>query len=191
MAKGSIKMCMQCATCSLVSTCLFRALKYLSQADSRVRAEAKNWPKGKSLKLEIPGARGVTVTGTDQGFQKLPQDAEGDVTIRFKSPADAFRVFTGQISVAQAYAQHKFVLKGNMGIAMPFVRCVDLAEAYLFPAILAKRILKRLPKKEVSSARVYGAVLFGGKLKCPHITNSSSPQKSSPAWRPLSTSPTN
>ena len=56
MAKGSIKMCMQCATCSLVSTCLFRALKYLSQADSRVRAEAKNWPKGKSLKLEIPGA---------------------------------------------------------------------------------------------------------------------------------------
>ena len=102
MAKGSIKMCMQCATCSLVSTCLFRALKYLSQADSRVRAEAKNWPKGKSLKLEIPGARGFTVTGTDQGFQKLPQDAEGDVTIRFKSPADAFRVFTGQISVAQA-----------------------------------------------------------------------------------------
>ena len=184
-------MCMQCATCSLVSTCLFRALKYLSQADSRVRAEAKNWPKGKSLKLEIPGARGFTVTGTDQGFQKLPQDAEGDVTIRFKSPADAFRVFTGQISVAQAYAQHKFVLKGNMGIATPFVRCVDLAEAYLFPAILAKRILKRLPKKEVSSARVYGAVLFGGKLKCPHTTNSSSPQKSSPAWRPLSTSPTN
>ena len=27
MAYGSVKMCLQCATCSMVSTCLFRALK--------------------------------------------------------------------------------------------------------------------------------------------------------------------
>ena len=48
-----------------------------------------------------------------------------------------------------------------MGLAMPFVRCVDRVEGYLFPAVLAKRILKRLPVKEVSSARVYLAVLLG------------------------------
>ena len=48
-----------------------------------------------------------------------------------------------------------------MGLAMPFVRCVDIVEGYLFPAFMARRILKRLPKKEVSTARVYGAVLFG------------------------------
>ena len=83
------------------------------------------------------------------------------MTIRFKSPADAFRVFTGQLSVAQAYAQHRFTLRGSMGLAMPFVRCVDIVEGYLFPAIMARRILKRLPKKEVSTARVYAAVLFG------------------------------
>lgn len=161
MAKGSVKCCLQCATCSMVSTCLFRALKFLSRRDSKIKAEAVRWPEGKSLRLEIPGAKGFTITGNHQGFHKLPQDAKGDVTIRFKSPADAFRVFTGQISVAQAYAQHKFVLKGNMGLAMPFVRCVDIAEGYLFPAILARRILKKLPKKEVSTLRVYAAVLFG------------------------------
>lgn len=161
MAHGSIKTCLQCATCSLVSGCLFRALKYLSKSDSRIRAEARNWPQGKNLRLEIPSASGFTITGTKHGFVKLPKDAEAHVTIRFKSPADAFRVFTGQIGVAQAYAQHKFVLKGSMDLALPFVRCVDLTEAYLFPAVLAKRILKRLPKKEVATARVYQAVLLG------------------------------
>lgn len=161
MANGSFKMCMQCATCSMVSACLCRALKFLSTRDSKIKAEAAKWPKGKTLRLEIPGARGFTVTGGKDGFQKLPQNTPGDVTIRFKSPADAFRVFTGQLSVAQAYAQHRFTLRGAMSLAMPFVRCVDIAEGYLFPAIMARRILKRLPKKEVCTARVYAAVLFG------------------------------
>ena len=161
MAKGSVKMCFQCATCSMVSACLCRALKFLSLRDSHIKDEAARWPRGKTLRLEIPGARGFTVTGGKEGVRTLSPDAKGDVTIRFKSPADAFKVFTGQISVAQAYGQHRFVLKGNMGLAMPFVRCVDRVEGYLFPAVLAKRILKRLPEKEVSSARVYLAVLLG------------------------------
>ena len=106
-------------------------------------------------------APGFTVTASEEGFRKLPQDTPGDVTIRFKSPADAFRVFTGQISVAQAYAQHRFTLRGTLSLALPFVRCVDIAEGYLFPAVLARRILKRQPKKECSTARVYLAAVFG------------------------------
>ena len=46
MAYGSVKMCLQCATCSMVSTCLFRALKFLSCRDSRVKEEACRWPQG-------------------------------------------------------------------------------------------------------------------------------------------------
>ena len=90
MAYGSVKMCLQCATCSMVSTCLFRALRFLSYRDSRVQKEACQWPKGKTLRLEIPGARGFTVTGTEHGFRKLPQDTPGDVTIRFKSPTPIY-----------------------------------------------------------------------------------------------------
>ena len=115
MAYGSVKMCLQCATCSMDSTCLFRALRFLSYRDSRVQKEACQWPKGKTLRLEIPGARGFTVTGTEHGFRKLPQDTPGDVTIRFKSPADAFRVFTGQIGIAQAYAQQPIYPPGEHG----------------------------------------------------------------------------
>ena len=161
MSKRTLKTGLQQATCTLVAECLVRALRYLSTADSKIRSEAHAWPNGKTLRLEVPGAGGFTVTGTPWGFKKLDKETPGDVTIRFKSPSDAFRVFTGQISVAQAYAQHKFVLRGDMALAMPFVRCVDITEGYLFPDVLAKRILKRLPEKEVSTARVYTAVVLG------------------------------
>ena len=163
MSNRTVKTGLQQATCALVAECLVRALQYLSTADSKIRAEAHNWPNGKTLRMEVPGAGGFTVTGTPWGFRKLDKDTPGDVTIRFKSPTDAFRVFTGQMGVAQAYAQHKFVLRGDMSLAMPFVRCVDITEGYLFPDILAKRILKRLPEKEVSPAWVYGSILLGGR----------------------------
>ena len=161
MSQRTLKTGLQQATCTLVAECLVRALQYLSTADSQIRAEAHAWPNGKTLRLEVPGAGGFTVTGTPWGFKKLDKETPGDVTIRFKSPSDAFRVFTGQMGVAQAYAQHKFVLRGDMALAMPFVRCVDITEGYLFPDLLAKRILKRLPEKEVSPLRVYSAVVLG------------------------------
>lgn len=163
MSQRTLKTGLQQATCTLVAECLVRALQYLSTADSQIRAEAHAWPNGKTLRLEVPGAGGFTVTGTPWGFKKLDKETPGDVTIRFKSPSDAFRVFTGQMGVAQAYAQHKFVLRGDMALAMPFVRCVDITEGYLFPDLLAKRLLKRLPEKEVSTARVYGSILLGGR----------------------------
>ncbi|MFR2157655.1 MAG: hypothetical protein ACLS43_11515 [Evtepia gabavorous] len=106
MAYGSVKMCLQCATCSMVSTCLFRALKFLSCRDSRVKEEACRWPQGKTLRLEIPGARGFTVTGTEKGFRKLPQDTPGDVTIALRVRMTPSAVFARQIGIAQAYAQH-------------------------------------------------------------------------------------
>ena len=56
MARGSVKLCLQCATCSLVSGCLCRALKFLSRRDSKLKDEAARWPEGKTLRLEIPGA---------------------------------------------------------------------------------------------------------------------------------------
>ena len=57
---------------------------------------------GRVVRFLDEGTLEGTVTGDKEGFHVLSQDAKGDVTVRFKSPADAFRVFTGQIGVAQA-----------------------------------------------------------------------------------------
>ena len=55
MSQKPLKTGLQQATCTLVAECLVRALQYLSTADSKIRAEAHNWPSGKTLRLEVPG----------------------------------------------------------------------------------------------------------------------------------------
>ena len=72
MAYGSVKMCLQCATCSMVSTCLFRALKFLSCRDSRVKEEACRWPQGKTLRAGDPRRQGVHRHRHGEGLPEAP-----------------------------------------------------------------------------------------------------------------------
>ena len=72
---------------------------------------------------------------------------------------------SGQVGVAGAYARHGFVLKGDIARAMSVVRCMDLAEAYLFPKLISKKILKEVPEKRMGLLRTYlslcGHILSG------------------------------
>lgn len=151
----------QALVCRIVLFFLFRALRALARLDSRVKAEIEAWPAGWVLGMVMPGGPSLYVTRTEKGLVRLREWAAPDILILFKSIRDAFYVFTGQMGVAGAYSQHRFCLRGNVSDAMSFVRCVDLAEGYLFPGFWAKNILKAIPKKQVSSLRIYGAALFG------------------------------
>ena len=53
------------------------------------------------------------------------------------------------------------MLTGDISKTMSLVRAIDITEAYLFPSIMSKRILKSLPKKERSSLTIYRKVIFG------------------------------
>lgn len=151
----------QRAVCRLVLWCLYRALRVLARLDSRIAAEVATWPQGWVLGLEVPGGPALYLCRRGSGIARVPAGAAPGLLIRFKSPRDAFLVFTGQLGVAGAYAQHRFCLRGSVGGAMSFVRCVDLAEGYLFPGFWARHILKALPQKQVPTLRVYWAVLAG------------------------------
>lgn len=61
--------------------------------------------------------------------------------IRFKSVEAGWRMVTGQVSAAQAYARHDLIIRGEIHHAMQFLRCIERAEAYLLPEALAKRAL--------------------------------------------------
>ena len=84
-----------------------------------------------------------------------------DILISFKSIDGAFLVFSGQMGITEAYAQHRFMVKGDIAEIMSIVRCIELAEVYLFPKIITKRILRRVPGKQLGSFRVYCHSLFG------------------------------
>ena len=151
----------QRTVCRVVLFFLFRALNALSVRDSRVAAEIAPWPEARVLGLEVPGGPALYIVRRGKRLARLKNAPAPDILIRFKSVRDAFYVFTGQMGVAAAYAQHRFAVRGNVSESMSFVRCVDLAEWYLYPAFRGNSIIKEQPEKQLSSLRLYGAVLLG------------------------------
>lgn len=136
---------------------LFRALRVLYREDERVRAEIDSWPEGLTLKLKCGPGGAVLALQKDenQGIRKLRAAQHTDITMQFKSVRGAFCVLSGQVGISSAYARHLFSLEGDIYQTMSFVRCVEYAEAYLFPRIMTRRILREIPEKKVSTLQVY------------------------------------
>jgi hypothetical protein len=84
-----------------------------------------------------------------------------DLAIYFKNIEAAFLVVTGQIGIAQAYAEHRFTLKGDIFITMPLVRALNITEAYLFPGFMAKKLMKRMPDRSNNKFNIYMATILG------------------------------
>ena len=147
---------------ALVLEVLYRSLRVLYKSDSRVRAEINSWDKNISFKLVCgPGGAVLAAQRSERtGFRKLPRVQHTAITMRFKSVEGAFCVLSGQKSIANAYAEHLFTLEGDIYKTMGFVRCVEYAEAYLFPRIWSRRILKEIPDKQIGALKVYALALL-------------------------------
>lgn len=149
----------------LVLEVLFRSFRVLYRRDSRVHDEIVGWEDGLTLKLVCgPGGAALAVRkDAEHGVRRLRRAQRTQITMRFKSVEGAFRVLSGQLGVADAYAAHLFTLEGDIYQTMSFVRCVDYLESYLFPPFWSRRILKELPDKQVSSLEVYARILLENK----------------------------
>lgn len=147
---------------ALVLQVLYRSLRVLYKNDGRVRDEIDSWDRNISFKLVCgPGGAVLALRRSEHvGFRKLPRAQKADITMRFKSVEGAFRVLSGQESIADAYSEHLFTLEGDIFKTMGFVRCVEFAEAYLFPRIWSGRILKEIPDKQLGSLKVYALALM-------------------------------
>ena len=83
------------------------------------------------------------------------QAAASDLIITFKHLDAALPVLLGQQSVAQASAERRMSIKGDLTFAMSVVRVMLLTESYLFPGLITRRIMQRVPAREVSMLRIY------------------------------------
>ena len=150
--------------CFAATRVLFYALKVLVSRDSRVREAFSAYRTGYVFRLnagmETDDARLTFCIAENGGLAKMKDDAPADMEITMKTVHEAFKVFVGVTGIADAYARHWFFVKGNPYETMGLVRGLELAEAYLFPSFLAKRILSRVPHKQCAAMRVYGAMLF-------------------------------
>ncbi len=141
---------------------LYRAIKVLAHEDSRIMSEFDSWRNGLTVVLET-GSGGPSITLMKKGRKlvRCPHVDDADIRITFRSLDAAFLVLTGQMGVARAYAEHRFMLSGDISQTMSIVRCIDIAESYLFPRLMTRRILRKVENKEFSTLRVYRKIFVG------------------------------
>lgn len=148
--------------CTVVFDVLFRSLAYLNRRDSRIRAGFAAYEDGTVFRIragmesEVPCLSFSVLHGR---LVRQASDVPADLEITFKSIPDAFLVLTGQLGIGAAYAGHRFFMRGNPNEAMGLVSCMEIAESYLFPHFLSKRLMTEVPPKEISSLAVYTGLI--------------------------------
>lgn len=140
---------------------LYRGFKVTYKYDENVKKEIDLWEDGFSAVIDTGVANTkLIIKKENKEIVKLKKIENPDIEIKFKSLDVAFLMFTGRLGVSKAYAEHRFTLKGEIDKAMSLVRCIDIVEAYLFPNIITKNILKYKPQKNIGIIRTYIAVLL-------------------------------
>lgn len=150
------------AVAGLVFAVLGRGLVACSRFDTRVRDEALTWPEGTTITLAIaPDCPRTTVLKRDGKLHALgrSRDVTPTLLVTFKSVDGALPVLLGMKSVLQSFAEHRAVVKGDLGLAMSLVRCLHIVEGYLFPDIINRRILPRAAVREAGHLRAYAGLL--------------------------------
>lgn len=141
---------------------LYRAIKVLAHEDSRIMSEFDSWRNGLTVVLETGnGGPSITLMKKGRKLVSCHHVDDADIRITFRSLDAAFLVLTGQMGVARAYAEHRFMLSGDISQTMSIVRCIDIAESYLFPRLMTRRILRKVENKEFSTLRVYRKIFVG------------------------------
>lgn len=139
---------------------LCRSLRVLMRLDKRVNAEFVSLGEDFSFAVKITDGpcMGLRVSG-DSLVPIDPESGEDiDVTIVFKDVTGAIPVLTGKTSVATAFAQHRMMVYGSIDKAMPLVRAIEIAEAYLLPKSVLKKSMAQVPRKNIPSFAVYAGL---------------------------------
>ncbi len=129
---------------------LGRGLQSASKHDPAIRAELARWQPGFTFMLkQLPHGPSMAVTRTEKGDLRyqganFPEE-KCDVIFFFRNVESAFMMFTAQIGTPTAYAQHRMSARGDLANSMAMVRVLNSIQAYLFPAFIARGIMKRLP----------------------------------------------
>ena len=87
-----------------------------------------------------------------------------DVSLKFKHLNHAFLVLSFQEGTAQAFANDRLLVDGEIADTMKLVRCLNRMESLILPKIIAERALKRYPdlallSKIAGGGRIYKQVV--------------------------------
>lgn len=133
----------------------------LSHFNSEVKEELQAWPNGYTIKIAVKGhPTAIAWKKTNSGLKAInPGSEDYSLLIYFKNMNTAFNVITTLSNVPEAFTQNRIQAFGYNPDSMILIRILNVVQAYLFPPILSKRVLKRVPqfgwKQHLGRIRVY------------------------------------
>ena len=151
----------------LIMKILGKSMAYVSKNDARARDTFLNLPENLRVSMGIFGEDTyVTLQKTkNQIYVDKPHDnLPADLEIIFKNRKACKKVLLGRFGVAESFARHDILLKGNINTAVALVRIIDLCEYYLFPRLITRKFLPKT-KKQFASIKLYFFALFGNAKK--------------------------
>jgi hypothetical protein len=126
---------------------LGRSFHSTSKLDPDIIKEIATWEEGFAFMMKIfPNGPRMTVEkrrGILRYRGSTPESA--DLVITFKSLESAFLLFTAQCGTCQGFAESRFIVNGDIPAAMSLTRCLNIIQGYLFPSLISRLILKRVP----------------------------------------------
>ena len=121
-----------------------RALQLASRHDPEIRREIEALPQSLTIQLKVlPKGPQMTIRREEDHFRYLgnrPQ--QSDLAIEFKSLASGYLLFSMQLGINRAIAEHRIRVLGDPALAMVFIRCLDLLQERLLPGFLKRRIMR-------------------------------------------------
>jgi len=126
---------------------LGRSFHSTSKLDHDIKREIATWEEGFTFMMKIfPVGPRMTVEKR-RGILKYRGSApeSADLVITFKSLEAALLLFTAQCGTCQGFAESRFIVNGDIPMAMSLTRCLNVIQGYLFPSLISRLILKRVP----------------------------------------------
>jgi len=146
---------------ALVFLVLGRGLVASVRLDERVRCEVCGWPDGTVVTLRVaPFGPQVSWRVAGDVLEHLGGgETDSDLLVTFKSVDDAIPLLLGMQGVLVAFAEHRMMVRGDLSVAMSFVRCLHIVEGYLFPDIVTRRILPHPAERRAGHLRAYAQLV--------------------------------
>ena len=127
------------------------------------------FPEGFVFQMTVrPAGPAVVMKKVKSSFKfiGLKPLSSADLTVSVKNIDTAFMMIITQIGAAQAFAEHRLNVAGDIAYGLRITKCINIVQFYLFPKILSKNILMTVPKltftRLMGRIRIYCVgVLFG------------------------------
>lgn len=147
---------------------LHRAAISISHFNEEVKQELNAWPDGFRVKVAVKDdGPSIAWEKTQKGLINTSLKDNFDLEVYFKTLNIAFKVITTLSNVPEAFTQNRIQAYGNIPDSMILIRILNVVQSYLFPPILSKRVLKRVPKfgweEHLGRIRVYTLGLIFAK----------------------------